>query len=132
MEQASIPVKRKVHKQIQRFLITGVTAVTMDTVVYFLLVLFYSPSISKGISFLCGTLLAYFLNKFWTFEKPSHSANEIIKFLILYTSTLGINVGVNAFCLLYIGSAKPLAFLIATGASTILNFAGQKWWVFKE
>jgi putative flippase GtrA len=24
-----------------------------------------------------------------------------------------------------------LAFLIATGASTILNFAGQKWWVFK-
>jgi putative flippase GtrA len=25
-----------------------------------------------------------------------------------------------------------LAFLIATGASTILNFIGMKWFVFKE
>lgn len=131
MEQASLQIESKVHKQIKRFLVSGASAVAMDTVLYFILVNFYMLSLSKGISFLCGTLTAYLLNKFWTFQKPVHSKNEIIKFTVLYTSTLGVNVSINALFLVYISSFKPIAFVVATGVSTILNFTGQKWWVFK-
>ncbi|MEW9501056.1 GtrA family protein [Jeotgalibacillus marinus] len=132
MKQVSLQEKHKVDTQIKRFMIAGFSAVTMDTLVYFLLVQLYSPSLSKVLSFLCGTLVAYLLNKFWTFKKNSHSLSEVLKFIILYTSTLVVNVSVNALCLIYISSAKPIAFVIATGASTILNFTGQKWWVFKK
>ncbi|WP_404452347.1 GtrA family protein [Virgibacillus necropolis] len=132
MEPAIIQVKHNVHKQIKRFLVTGISAVAIDTLVYFLLVQFYFASLSKVISFICGTFVAYLLNKFWTFEKKSYSLNEVFKFIILYTSTLGVNVSINALCLIHISSAKPIAFVIATGASTVLNFVGQKWWVFKE
>ena len=44
--------------------------------------------------------------------------------------TLTINIFTNSF-ILNITDLVLLSFVIATGVSTILNFIGQKWWVFK-
>ena len=132
MEQASLQVNQNVQRQVKRFLITGVSAVCVDTLIYLILVTFYTTSLAKGISFISGTIVAYFLNKFWTFEKKSYSTKEIFKFLGLYTFTLGVNVCVNELILIHVVSSIIGAFIIATGGSTILNFIGQKWWVFKS
>lgn len=119
-------------KELIRFCITGCSAVIIDLAIYYLLTNFYSLSFSKIISFLSGTVFSFFLNKFWTFEKKSNSINQGIKFFTLYTMTLLGNVFVNFFIFNYIYPSKFLAFLCATGTSTILNFIGQKWWVFKK
>jgi putative flippase GtrA len=88
-------------------------------------------NISKGISFLLGTVVAYIINKYWTFEKKEKSYREMFQFGILYSFTLGANVSANKIVLDLSNNTIILGFIVATGISTILNFFGQKWWVFR-
>lgn len=121
----------KLHKELRRFFVVGFSAVGTDFIVYYILINFFSHAPSKGLSFLAGTILAYFLNKYWTFEKKEKNNLEMTSFLILYLGTLIVNVAVNQTSLFFFKEYVFLAFLFATGTSTILNFVGQKWWVFK-
>ena len=118
------------QKEIKRFLIAGISAVATDFGTYYMLLEYVEPAIAKILSFLLGTVVAFVINKYWTFEKHVHSNIEIIKFTVWYTLTLFVNVTTNEI-VLDLFSMVLLAFLIATGVSTILNFIGQKWWVFK-
>lgn len=117
-------------KELKRFLVAGCSAVGIDLISYYFLLQFFSHDIAKGISFLLGTIVAYIINKYWTFEKHEKSYAEVLKFGILYSMTLSANIIVNKI-VLNITSIVFLGFLVATGVSTILNFIGQKFWVFK-
>lgn len=119
-----------IKKELKRFLVAGVSAVGTDLVSYYILLNFLAPGVSKGISFLLGTIVAYVINKYWTFEKHEKSVKEVVMFGILYGCTLGINVLTNKI-VLDNTNIVFLAFLVATGVSTVLNFIGQKFWVFK-
>jgi putative flippase GtrA len=119
-------------KQISRFLVTGSLAVLTDTAVYYILILFIPTAAAKGISFISGTILAYLLNKRWTFENTDRGVGTAVKFSVLYLSTLGANIFVNELVLSLLKEAFVFAFLAATGTSTVLNFIGQKWWVFRK
>ena len=120
----------RIKKEIRRFLIAGCSAVGTDLLSYYIMLNFLSHDIAKTISFVLGTIVAYIINKYWTFEKYEKSYKEILKFGFLYTSTLGANVITNKI-ILQITDMVFLAFLMATGVSTVQNFIGQKWWVFK-
>lgn len=119
-------------KEIGRYLIAGFLAVATDMTVYYFLINFYPYSISKSISFISGTCVAYVINKYWTFDKKEKSLREATKFAILYSSSLLVNVGINKLFLTLLPKYVMFAFLMATGTSIILNFVGQKWWVFKH
>ena len=120
----------QIKKELKRFLVAGISAVGTDLVTYYILLNYLDTDISKGISFLLGTIVAFIINKYWTFEKKEKSYREIVQFGILYTFTLGANIVTNKF-ILDIYNITLLAFLIATGVSTVMNFIGQKWWVFR-
>jgi putative flippase GtrA len=117
-------------KQLFRFLITGSSAVIIDSLIYYLLLNIFSTEISKAISFICGAAFAFVLNRLWTFNRNKQAIEHLWRFIILYMITLTINVMVNKGCLLILPEQLTLAFLTATGTSTVLNFIGQKWWVF--
>jgi putative flippase GtrA len=80
------------------------------------------------------------MNKFWTFKAHAHSWSEISKFIGLYTGTFLANVAVNQIVITVapqLSSALkpyvyPLGWITATGVSTILNYLGQKFWVFRR
>lgn len=122
------------YKQLFRFIIVGCSAVVTDLASYTTLVSWFewNFALAKAVSFILGTIVAFIFNKYWTFEKPGYRHTEIIKFITLYSLTLGANVIVNHYSLWLFPSFILLAFLAATGTSTVLNFVGQKWWVFKE
>ncbi|KAB7892657.1 GtrA family protein [Poseidonibacter ostreae] len=120
----------KIKKELKRFLVAGLSAVGTDLVTYYMLLNFLPHDIAKAISFLLGTVVAFIINKYWTFEKYERSYKEILKFALLYSVTLGANVVTNNLFLEYT-SLVFVAFLVATGVSTVLNFIGQKWWVFR-
>lgn len=128
-------IDSKTKKQMLRFLVAGCGAVGTDTTVYFLLVNNFLNYIgydwSKFISFLSGTFVAFVINKYWTFESKRKSIFEAIAFLVLYLTTLGLNVSVNHLVLNISNNTAVLAFLVATITSTIANFLGQKFWVFR-
>ena len=122
---------KQLKKEMRRFLVAGISAVSMDLLVYYILLQSMSHSPAKTLSFLAGTVVAYIINKYWTFEKHAKSYGEMVKFSILYLTTLMANVAVNKVSLVILPEWVFFAFLAATGTSTILNFLGQKFWVFK-
>jgi putative flippase GtrA len=121
---------RKINEEIKRFIIAGFAAVSTDLVTYYIMLNFFKYDIAKMLSFFSGSIVAFMINKYWTFEKYKKSYKQIFQFGILYITTLVVNIIVNHFSLYFLEWVF-LAFLIATGASTILNFLGQKFWVFK-
>ncbi|MBX9666952.1 MAG: GtrA family protein [Candidatus Obscuribacterales bacterium] len=139
MDEAPQPTPKANPGELKRFLVAGGSAVACDTTVYWLLFAVLPPSVAKAISFIAGTIVAYILNKFWTFKKPKRSNSEVVKFICLYLTTLGANVAVNRLVLdssELLGSTlqqytTQIAFFAATGTSTVLNYLGQKFWVFK-
>jgi len=130
--------RRETAKQIRRFIVIGVLSVLTDFAVYTLLTkLGLIPSASKGISYVSGMVVGFIGNKLWTFESARRSAAEPIIYAVLYTTTLGVNVVVNSGVLALSAGRLPdkwawgLAFLVATGVTTVLNFVGMKWITFR-
>ena len=123
----------KLRQQFLRFLVSGFSAVGTDTIVYFIILNFLGHSPAKAISFVAGSIVAFTMNKFYTFKKHNLSLTETTKFIILYVITLLVNVVTNAGFLKFLGeNLLWIAFLIAASISTGLNFFGQKFWVFEK
>ena len=122
----------KTKKEIKRFIAVGLLAVGTDLSVYTILLNFLTHSPAKAVSFISGTVVAYLLNKYWTFEQKNKSFAEAARFAALYAATLGVNVAVNKISLMILPLWIFFAFIAATGTSTILNFLGQKFWVFNR
>lgn len=125
--------------QLARYLVAGCAAVGTDLLSYALLLHIMWPSFAKAASFVCATTVSYLLNKYWTFKETAHSWSQVTKFATLYGASLCGNVIVNKVVLDSIPMFLPfvarytfqLAWLMATAFSTIGNYIGQKYWVFR-
>ena len=124
-------INKKNQHELLRFLVTGMMAVGSDLISYYLLLNYISVDMAKGASFIIGSVVAFFMNKIWTFKSdaPTHSA--ALSFSILYCFTFIANVSVNHLTLLTFENLTLLGFLFATSVSTVLNYIGMKFWVFK-
>ena len=125
-----------IKRELAVFLVVGSLTVLIDFLTYRGLVWtgWMTVDLAKAVGFLTGTLFAYFANKVWTFGHQEHASGSVWRFVLLYAITLGANVLVNAGCLALLSTlsiAVPVAFLIATGISAVLNFLGMKLFVFK-
>ena len=69
-------------------------------------------------------------NKIFTFELKSYNFREPMKFILLYTISLVANSSTHDFLVNVFDGFQP--FIIATIISVIINFSGQKFWVFKK
>ena len=119
--------------EILRFLFVGVIAVLIDGVAYALMVRFYGiePEISKRISFILGALWVFFANKYFTFKSIGPARKEMVLFALLYFTSFYIN-GLIHDLAWSLSSVDWFSFLTATFASTIVNYIGQKFIVFKH
>lgn len=141
-------------KQLTKFIISGILAVGVDFTVYYVLSQFLDPSLSKAISFCSGMVVTYNMNKFWTWKQPEKDNKRLMLFSVLYAVALIVNVAMNNLMLdslpnhtlnfsyvndlnevikgIVVGVDKLAAFVIATGASVVLTYIGQKYWLFRE
>ncbi|MSS64509.1 GtrA family protein [Velocimicrobium porci] len=117
-------------KELLKFLIGGGSAVVVDYISYNVFLLTgWNVSMAKAVSYVCGAIVGFIINKLWTFESKEFSKTEIVRYIILYAVSACINAGVNKLVIIVL-NMKILAFLCATGISTVLNFLGQKFFVF--
>ncbi len=135
-------------KQIIKFGLIGFLAVFVDLGIYYTLINLlvhvlpdeiYRNAVSKSVSFMCGTFVTYNLNKFWTWRKRDQSNKRFVKFMLLYGVSMLVNVSVNSFLIFFLPICKVpdehiimLSFIGATGMSAVMNFTGQKIWVFRN
>lgn len=119
--------------ELMRFLVVGLSAVGTDFLTYMVLVRFLPPSAAKGLSFAAGAVLSFVLNRVFVFraKQKGKVTRQAGAFVVLYLTTLLLNMAVNAAGL-WLGLPKPVAWLFATGASTVSNFLGMKFIVFAE
>ena len=123
--------ENKLECQILIFLVIGGLATTLDFIIYNYLLNFFSINISKLISMLSSSLFSYFMNKIFTFNKgKNYNSKYLLKYYIVFLINLLTNVSVNYYICKWT-SIKILAFILATLFGMIVNFIGQKFYVFK-
>ncbi|NLJ49066.1 MAG: GtrA family protein [Candidatus Atribacteria bacterium] len=89
--------------------------------------------ISQIISYSCAVLNSYYFNKSWTFQAGRRfNLIEMFKFLTINL----ISLGVSLFFLTLFHEKYQIGILLskvgATFFSVLINFIGNKFWVFKE
>lgn len=114
-----------------RFGVGGGSAVLTDFVGYLVLKNMTDVSVAKGISFVLGSIVGFVINKLWTFGSRRFSWQEIFRYIALYAVSATVNTAVNKG-VLNISRSTLLSFLVATGVSTVMNFVGQKFFVFRK
>jgi len=120
--------------QFIKFNVVGIMNTAVDFGVFMILNRYLGLiyAVSQVISYSCGMVNSYFLNKFWTFQKrEDFTAIEVTKFILVNLCSLGVSLLV-----LYILQSKwswevlP-SKVLATGFSVGVNFLGNKFWVFE-
>ena len=113
---------------------SGKTSIRSGFGIYDLLLHFgLWADVAKAISFICGTITAYLLNRRWTFDSKGGAA-PAIRFAMLYTTTFFVNVGVNAAGLAIFSADSwrvPVAWVIAQAVATVINFVLLRTVVFR-
>lgn len=122
--------------QLARFVLIGVFCALVDFGVYQLLLhVGLWVHLAKAVSFVAGTTTAYFLNRRFTFAAGrTDGAGQIGGFALLYTVTFFVNVGTNALLLALLPATRweiPLAWVIAQGTATTINFVMLRTVVFR-
>ena len=128
------PVELKT--QIIRFIATGGLSAVVDFGLYVLL-LYYGMDVrlAKSIGFIAGTTTAYLINRRWTFQAPPSRA-RFVAVVALYLGTFGVQVVINTVLYdmlpeLRLSLHVLIAFVIAQGTATIINFVVQRLVIFK-
>ena len=126
-----------IRRELFFFMLNGLIAVAIAYGIYSKLIASgLSIEVSNIIAYLSGMTYGFLANKCLAFrDKVAMSSDKLIRYILLHICTLLINVGINSvlFGLLrgYLGDF-PIAFLVAISASSLLNFLGLKYWVFKR
>jgi putative flippase GtrA len=117
-----------------RFLVTGGLSAIVDFGLYVLFLrLGLNVNVAKTLSFIAGTTTAYLINRRWTFQ-AAPSKSRFIAVVALYAVTFTVQVGINyVFYTLWDDKPwrVPVAFVIAQGTATVINFVVQRAVIFK-
>lgn len=122
-----------------KFLLVGALNTLVGTGIMFLLYNLagcpYWPSVCAN--YLCGGILSYFLNKYFTFQNKERSLAQVVRFIVTVVVCMLIAYGFAKPAVRWLLSGmgekvqKNVAMLVGMGLYTILNYFGQRFFAFK-
>lgn len=137
-------MKEKLQKMLDitfwKFVLVGIVNTLVGTTVMFVAynLLHFSYWVSSASNYVVGSIVSYFLNKYFTFQNNEKSVRQLLKFI----------VNITVCYLLAYGMAKPVvswilqnqsrsiqdncSMLVGMGAFVIFNYIGQRLIVFKK
>ena len=129
-------LKNKKNKELLKYIFVGLSTVLIDFLIYKLLIKFIVIYLAKTISFLSGTFFSYQLNRTWTFKSGKKTLSQFIKYLIIHSTSLVLNVFINSLILNTFSKnyflSYEVSFLIATLTSATYNFLFIKIFIFNN
>ena len=126
-------IDKKNFLEAYRFILVGICSVTIDFIFYYLFIYFdiFDPNNSKRLSFIIGAIFAFFANRSYVFRISEKKISQFVLFGLLYFCSFILNSLVHDYVYL-LTSITLISFLFATAVSTITNFLGQKFVIFKK
>lgn len=129
-------IKKLFSSETWRFIKFGLTGV-MNTLVDYMVFLVLSylsidVYLSQAISYTCGMINSYIVNRSWTFKsKNNFFSVQMLRFVVVNLSLLLISLGV-----LWLGSqlgyGKLVSKLCATAVTLGVGFVVNRLWVFNR
>ncbi|MGZ4520337.1 MAG: GtrA family protein [Mycobacteriaceae bacterium] len=134
-EAPTMDTRLPLRTQLIRFAVTGGISAVVDFGTYQLMLHFgVYIHLAKAISFVLGTTTAYLLNRRWTFQAAG-GGKQFASVFGLYALTFVVQLGVNALVLVFVQESfwgTTLAYVIAQGTATVINFIVQRTVIFKH
>jgi putative flippase GtrA len=118
--------------QIIKFNIGGLMVISVDMGLYTVAQLLMPTALAKALSFICGAVTAYLLNKYWIFEQRQRSPKEVVRFIIGNSAALVVNITINEGVLGIWPEAIRPALIAATAGTAVFSFIVFKCWVFND
>lgn len=123
-----------------RFIIVGIINTLVGMSIMFLLFNIFGCSywISSAANYIVGSILSYILNRNFTFHSSQKQWKSVIKFtvniLICYLIAYGIAKPFILYTMVGVSSRSQgnIALLLGSILFVILNYTGQKLFVFKK
>jgi putative flippase GtrA len=121
-----------IYNQFSKYSGFGIISFLIDFFLYNFLSIYLNvdTNLSKGISFIAGSVNSFILNKKMTFFSVEKGFKEPLKFSIIYLSSLLVNYFSHKYLLNFYDNYLP--FIISTSLSVLINFTGLKFYVFKR
>ena len=131
--------KKLLDKTFLKFIVVGCINTLVGTAVMFLSYNWIGLGywMSSALNYIVGSIVSYFLNKYYTFQNKEKSIKIVIKFIINITICYVIAYGLAKPFVSYILSSSPkviqenIAMFVGMGLFVILNYFGQRFTVFK-
>ncbi len=122
-----------------KFLIVGVINTIVGTSVMFISYNFFHTGywVSSALNYIIGSVVSFFLNKYFTFKSDSRSFGEIVRFIINISVCYGLAYGLAKPAVYYILKdfsetiRDNIAMLGGMCLFVVLNYFGQRFIVFK-
>ena len=129
-----------IDKTMIRFVLVGIINTLVGTAVMFSFynIFHFSYLVSSAANYIVGSVVSYFLNKYYTFENKERNWRIVVRFII----------NISVCYLLAYGIAKPLvakllssmpvtvqengAMVVGMGLFVVLNYTGQRYFAFKK
>lgn len=148
-------ISSKTYIALTKFGIVGGLSFFFDLSIYYTLSQFLPTYVAKSVAIVLATIINYQLNKAWTWKQKGRNNQMLAKYVLLYALSGTMNVLSNEFFLMVLPNAelvlnidypkqaldvpifavkidKFFAVIFATIMGMIVNFIGQKLWVFEE
>ena len=123
-----------------KFIIVGIINTVVGTSVMFILYNIFSVGywMSSAANYIIGSIVSYFLNKYFTLQNREKSFKQIILFVInislCYLIAYGVAKPMVAFILNQYNEKIQgnISMLVGMGLFVILNYFGQRLVVFRQ
>ncbi len=127
-------------KAFWKFILVGIVNTLFGASIMFILYNVFRVSywISTAANYVAGSILSFFLNKFFTFQKKRYSWKEIVKFIISIALCYLIAYGGFKWLMLQLlkGNSQVLidniTMVVGMAVFTGLNYCGQRFFVFRQ
>lgn len=133
-------IKKYVDITTLKFIIVGVVNTIVGTGIMFVLYNIFSVNywISSASNYVVGSIVSYFLNKYFTFQNREKSFKQIVYFILnisaCYLIAYGLAKPVVSFVLSNFSEKMQgnISMLVGMGLFVVLNYFGQRVFVFKK
>jgi putative flippase GtrA len=127
-------LKREVSRQFYRFALVGAECAVLNYLVFLILLYHLSVNylISAGAGAISGIAFGFAFNKVYSFKSKREAKIEVIPYFLVYLTSFAFMLLALRILVDNLGLTPIIANALILPVTTLINFFGQKIFVFKN